>query len=59
MSVLLVEHDVDLVLGVCDVVTVLDVGKVLASAEPEAIRNDPDVIDAYLGSSGTGHRQEV
>jgi branched-chain amino acid transport system ATP-binding protein len=57
--VLLVEHDVDLVLGVCDVVTVLDVGKVLTTGEPASIRNNPDVIEAYLGVSGTEYRQEV
>jgi ABC-type branched-subunit amino acid transport system ATPase component/branched-subunit amino acid ABC-type transport system permease component len=59
MSVLLVEHDVDLVLSVCDVVTVLDVGKVLATGKPEVIRAHPDVIEAYLGTSAPGTRQEV
>ena len=50
MAVLLVEHDVPLVLAVCDEVHVLDVGRVLATGTPDAIRTDPRVHDAYLGA---------
>jgi branched-chain amino acid transport system ATP-binding protein len=50
MAVLLVEHDVPLVLGVCDVVHVLDVGRVLAVGTPAEIRADVRVHDAYLGA---------
>jgi ABC-type branched-subunit amino acid transport system ATPase component/branched-subunit amino acid ABC-type transport system permease component len=49
MGVLLIEHDTDLVLGVCDRVTVLNFGQVLASGTPDQIRANPEVIAAYLG----------
>jgi branched-chain amino acid transport system ATP-binding protein len=49
ITVVLVDHDMDLVLGVCDKVVVLDFGKVLADGSPEAIRSDERVIAAYLG----------
>ena len=49
VSVLLVDHDMELVLGVCDRILVLDFGKVIGSGTPEQIRNDPRVIEAYLG----------
>lgn len=45
----LVEHDMDLVMGLCDVVHVLDFGSVIAKGSPDEIRNDPDVIRVYLG----------
>jgi ABC-type branched-subunit amino acid transport system ATPase component len=49
-SVLLVEHNVRLVMDVCDAVTVLDFGKVIAEGPPTAVARDPAVISAYLGS---------
>jgi branched-chain amino acid transport system ATP-binding protein len=49
LSVLLVEHNVELVLGVCDHVVVLDHGVVLAQGAPDEVRRDPRVIAAYLG----------
>jgi branched-chain amino acid transport system ATP-binding protein len=49
MAVLLVEHNVELVMRVCSVITVLDFGQVLASGPPDAVRRNPDVIAAYLG----------
>jgi sulfate-transporting ATPase len=49
MAVLLVEHDVSLVLGVCDRVSVLDFGRVIAHGDPESISRDRGVVEAYLG----------
>ena len=49
MSVLLVEHHMDLVMSVCDRIIVLDFGEVIASGSPDAIRVDPAVVSAYLG----------
>jgi branched-chain amino acid transport system ATP-binding protein len=51
VSVLLVDHDMGLVLGVCDRVVVIDFGRVIAAGTPDEIRADPHVIEAYLGSS--------
>ncbi|MFJ3804422.1 ABC transporter ATP-binding protein [Streptomyces sp. NPDC090088] len=48
-AVVLVEHDMGLVMGVCDEVYVLDLGKVIAVGPPEVIRNDETVLAAYLG----------
>ncbi|WP_433249786.1 ABC transporter ATP-binding protein [Actinomadura nitritigenes] len=50
-AVVLVEHDMGLVMGVCDEVHVLDLGKVIAAGPPEAIRRDETVLAAYLGES--------
>lgn len=55
VTILLVDHDMGLVLGVCDLVHVLDFGKLIASAAPSVIRTDQRVIDAYLGSAGAQH----
>jgi branched-chain amino acid transport system ATP-binding protein len=49
MSVLLVEHHMDLVMSVCDRIVVLNFGEVIASGSPDAIRDDPAVVSAYLG----------
>ena len=51
IAVILVEHDMTLVMGISDHVVVLDAGKVIASAAPAAVRRDPLVLDAYLGST--------
>jgi neutral amino acid transport system ATP-binding protein len=48
---LIVEHNMDFVMGICDRVTVLDYGTVVASGPPEIIRSNPRVLDAYLGTT--------
>jgi branched-chain amino acid transport system ATP-binding protein len=50
ITILLVEHDMRTVMGLCETITVLDFGKKLAEGLPDEIKDNPDVIDAYLGT---------
>ncbi len=50
LAICLVEHDVGLVMGTCELIHVLDYGEIIASGAPEQVKNDPAVVNAYLGA---------
>jgi ABC-type branched-subunit amino acid transport system ATPase component len=58
LTVGLVDHDMGLVLGVCDTIHVLNFGRLIASGPPAEIRSHPDVIDAYLGAEAQAEIHE-
>lgn len=52
VAMMIVEHDMRLIMRLCDVVCVLDAGRITASGTPEAVSRDPAVLAAYLGQKG-------
>jgi branched-chain amino acid transport system ATP-binding protein len=51
---MVIEHDMNLIMGLCGRIHVLDAGKTLATGPPDVIRDDPSVIEAYLGTPREG-----
>ena len=54
LTILLIEHDMNFVMNLCDQIQVLNYGSLIAEGSAEEIRNNPEVISAYLGRAAEG-----
>ena len=54
IAIMLIEHDMSLVMGICEGIAVLNFGQIIAKGTPDTIKNNPEVIKAYLGSKKEG-----
>ena len=52
IAIMLIEHDMNLVMGICEGIAVLNYGRIIAKGSPEEIKSNPGVIEAYLGKKG-------
>lgn len=55
LTIILIEHDIEMVMGLCRRLIVLNYGKVIAEGSPQEVRRNPEVVKAYLGSKAAAH----